>query len=500
MLAYEFFYPVSLVQRAVTTDSELNDAVATVAGAGFLVPDTQKVLRLYLVPKGTTPSLMASMAAPSAPAASSNNNVLDVDLTPLLNTLTGGNAGANPLASLISLLSRSQQQQEPASTSAGPQSGSDPKSTCPFLSGTGATYICDSCNMSPIAGTVHQCDTCPDFHLCDPCKFRGVHQEKNHTFTMNPTRPNGASRCGRWDRRPHHHGWNHPGAQQPAAPGAGASPVASPLTTNEPQQPSPAPIASSPIASPIVAPIPTSPFGVLPTEIPKKPITVIPAPFLPVQPVKPQIVETTPNSSPIVPPAQLVPSDLLEMAFLSDVTIPDGTEFSVGEGFSKVWRLSNSGTTTWPLGCRLVLETNTGDRLSTVEYVDIPGEVPPQSAVTISVEMETPKKLGRHVSYWRMQGPSGSAFGARIWVDIVATPKKVPVAPAVVAAPAVPEPIPAAPAAPASGIKPGEKFSAQLESLYRMGFLNLDLNRNLLEHNKGNVAAVVDQLFSFSQH
>lgn len=458
-------------KRLVTTDSELLDAVALAPTA-----NDQKLLRLYIVPRGATPSLMASTAAkPSAPAA----NVLDVDLTSFLSSLGGaGNGNASdPITSLLSLLSSRSSQSQAQSEASSPSVGSNPSSACPFLAGS-PTYICDACNASPIEGTIHQCDSCPDFHLCDPCRFRGAHSEKNHTFTMNPTRPNAATRCHRWNRRPHHGSWN---------------PHGSPASTNN-EAP-----ASNPSSNPSSAP--ASPFAApQPSEMPlKKPITVIPAPVLPIQPLKPQIVETTPNSSPIVPPAQLVPSEKLEMAFLSDVTIPDGTEIVAGEGFSKVWRLSNCGTTTWPLGCRLALESNTGDRLSTVEYVEIPGEVPPQSAVTISVEMEAPKKLGRHVSYWRMHGPSGSSFGARIWVDIVSGEKKVvavpvpavPVSP--VAPAAVPEPA-------AAGIKPGEKYATQLESLYRMGFLNLDLNRNLLDHNKGNIAAVIDQLFTFSQH
>ena len=33
--------------------------------------------------------------------------------------------------------------------------------------------------------------------------------------------------------------------------------------------------------------------------------------------------------------------------FVSDVTVPDGTSFNPGDTFTKTWRLSNSGSTTW---------------------------------------------------------------------------------------------------------------------------------------------------------
>jgi len=495
--------------RAVTSDAELVDAF----GMAHMIGEN-KLLRLHLVAKGTNPSLLASVA-PSAP---SHAKTVDVDLTSLLSSLSAGSgagaqpgSGANPIVTLLSNLlaaSTSNQQQH--------QHQHQQQASCPWMNARneeGARvhmyYVCDGCEVTPVVGNLFQCDTCPDYHLCESCRNAGVHMEKNHTFTVNPSRHMPA--------HGHRHGFHHGGrrgqccapsstnnsnannaAQKPLSP---ASPIASPFGQS-PLVPTHSNNLNSnnsnnhAVASLTFAESPAKP--VVPVVLPvatKPPVPVVSVPIT--TPVKPiGIVETT-NKSPLVPQVQVVPTERLEMAFLSDVTIPDGTEVNAGETFNKVWRLSNSGHATWPLGCRLSLESNTGERLSSVENIEIPGEVPPGSAVTISVEMEAPKKSGRHVSYWRMHGPTGQAFGNRIWVDIISNEK--PAAPVLLqpSAPAVVVPA----AAPATALEPA-KFSAneqhatQLEALYRMGFLNVDLNRNLLEHNKGNLSAVIDELVS----
>merc|ERR1711991_882521 len=45
--------------------------------------------------------------------------------------------------------------------------------------------------------------------------------------------------------------------------------------------------------------------------------------------------------------------------------------------------------------------------------------VPPNAELDIAVDMRSPGKAGRFVSYWRLQTPDGIRFGHRMWVDIV---------------------------------------------------------------------------------
>lgn len=450
---------------SVTTDGEMIDALSMAQTVG-----EQKLLRLYLVPRGTNPSLAASTAPRAAQPAP--------DWNTLMASLAGnqGNNGANPLIDLLSSLLTPQQQQQSANGAAG----------CPYLHSRPEEgrvhmfYVCDGCEVNPIVGNLHQCDVCQDYHLCDACRNAGVHKDSNHTFTVNPPRRHMGG--PRWRRHSHHHPHANPQAQsQPAAP-------AKPQGFVPPSQPSAAQTVLPPFGP--SAPIPTNVPQPVPQASPvKPPVPVVNVPInSPVK--KPGIVETTPTTPvKVAPQVQVAPTEKYEMTFLTDVTVPDGSEMPAGETFNKVWRLSNSGTTTWPLGCSLRLESNTSERLSSVEHIEIPGEVPPGSAVTISVEMEAPKKAGRHVSYWRMYGPSNQPFGSRIWVDVISKEKpQQPSAPApevVVPAPVVQLPAPAA-----------DPYADQLDSLFRMGFMNVELNKKLLDQYKGNVNAVVDRLCS----
>ena len=61
------------------------------------------------------------------------------------------------------------------------------------------------------------------------------------------------------------------------------------------------------------------------------------------------------------------------MAFVKDVTIPDGTQLSAGEVFTKTWRLQNRGTCTWTPDYMLVYTS--GDQMGSTTAVRLPGNV-----------------------------------------------------------------------------------------------------------------------------
>jgi hypothetical protein len=59
----------------------------------------------------------------------------------------------------------------------------------------------------------------------------------------------------------------------------------------------------------------------------------------------------------------------LDARFVKDVTIFDGTEVAPNAKFTKIWRVSNSGTLAWPQGVQLVHIG--GDTLSTEDTVNV---------------------------------------------------------------------------------------------------------------------------------
>ena len=98
------------------------------------------------------------------------------------------------------------------------------------------------------------------------------------------------------------------------------------------------------------------------------------------------------------------------VAFVKDVTIPDGTQLSTGEVFTKTWRLQNRGTCTWTPDYMLVYTS--GDQMGSTTAVRLPGNVAPGQTVDVSVTLTAPSSVGRFTGYWMLRNPSGALFGS----------------------------------------------------------------------------------------
>ena len=101
-------------------------------------------------------------------------------------------------------------------------------------------------------------------------------------------------------------------------------------------------------------------------------------------------------------------------AFVSDVTIPDGTVMAPGQSFTKTWKLKNIGTTSW---------SNYNLTFFDGEQMDAPASVSvkttqPGATVDISVTMTAPKDAGNHHGSWQMTTPDGKFFGEEVVVLI----------------------------------------------------------------------------------
>ena len=62
----------------------------------------------------------------------------------------------------------------------------------------------------------------------------------------------------------------------------------------------------------------------------------------------PEATLTLASTNTVAAPPTNTPSPCNNAVFVSE-TVPDGTEYDVGESFTKTWRLKNVGTCTWPL-------------------------------------------------------------------------------------------------------------------------------------------------------
>ena len=137
-------------------------------------------------------------------------------------------------------------------------------------------------------------------------------------------------------------------------------------------------------------------------------------------------LSATPEASPTsetslpttpTPTSTFAASGLDKATFVADVTIPDKTVLAAKTEFVKTWKLQNSGTSTWTTGYRLVFVS--GERMSKVEFVNLPLDVPPGAQIDISVPMVAPDKDGTYKGFWQMRNPVGTLFGEQVYVEIV---------------------------------------------------------------------------------
>lgn len=147
------------------------------------------------------------------------------------------------------------------------------------------------------------------------------------------------------------------------------------------------------------------------TQPPAPPATLTPLPPLP------------PTATPIgQPPPTIVPSGCDKAAFVTDLTVPDGTIFSPGAAFTKTWQLKNVGTCTWTTSYKLIYYS--GEPMSAPTAVNLPWNVAWGQTVDISVNMVAPTTAGKYRGYWILSNANGQYFGIGaaatdpIWVEI----------------------------------------------------------------------------------
>ncbi len=98
-----------------------------------------------------------------------------------------------------------------------------------------------------------------------------------------------------------------------------------------------------------------------------------------------------------------------DATFIQDVTIPDQSYIEKGAQFTKVWRVQNSGESTWTTTYKLVFDH--GDRMGSPESIPMPKEVKPGEVVDLSVDFTAPDTPGEYRSSWMFLSPQGKKFG-----------------------------------------------------------------------------------------
>ncbi|KJR84588.1 ZZ type Zinc finger containing protein [Sporothrix schenckii 1099-18] len=112
-------------------------------------------------------------------------------------------------------------------------------------------------------------------------------------------------------------------------------------------------------------------------------------------------------------------------------TVSDGTSFAPNQTFEQTWTMRNTGSVSWPAGCRVTfvggdymghvdpnspagIQELVSSSESTICYKSLaPGE-----EASFTILLRSPSRLGRIISYWRLTTKGGIKFGDRLWCDI----------------------------------------------------------------------------------
>lgn len=185
--------------------------------------------------------------------------------------------------------------------------------------------------------------------------------------------------------------------------------------------------------------------------------------------------------------------------FLSDATLPDGSEVTVGSEMIKTWKLRNDGQQAWPEGTTLILKRCKGEfHTSPLPLSRLPN---PGEEVEVSAAL-TALQPGRGSVCYRIVDNAGLPFGVKLWADVVAmAPKKDEVKAQAQEQPsAQPEPVKVEsvvepkiePKAPS--VEPKTPYQASLAALECMGFIDRELNIRILKEENGDLQRAVNRM------
>jgi hypothetical protein len=104
-----------------------------------------------------------------------------------------------------------------------------------------------------------------------------------------------------------------------------------------------------------------------------------------------------------------IPLPCYRASFVSDVTIPDGSNFNPGDHFTKIWRLLNGGTCSWTTNFKLIFDH--GNAMSGPASENLPTNVFPGQTVDIAVNLIAPSTPGSYTGFWKLQTDQGALFG-----------------------------------------------------------------------------------------
>ena len=106
-----------------------------------------------------------------------------------------------------------------------------------------------------------------------------------------------------------------------------------------------------------------------------------------------------------------------DLTYVKDVTIPDNTQVTPGQSFTKTWLVQNSGSCAWEAG--FIFNVVGGEPMSGAA-ITLNQAVEPGRQYEFSVQMVAPTgKTGELKGTWRLSDSNGNFFGDGVYVLVV---------------------------------------------------------------------------------
>jgi hypothetical protein len=104
------------------------------------------------------------------------------------------------------------------------------------------------------------------------------------------------------------------------------------------------------------------------------------------------------------------------LAFLEDLTVPDGTVVSPGASVDKRWLVQNNGSCNWDSRYRLIFVGGL-EMGAAIEQALYPARAGSQAAIRIT--FTAPDQPGTYTTAWQAVDPNGEPFGDAVFMKIV---------------------------------------------------------------------------------
>jgi hypothetical protein len=103
------------------------------------------------------------------------------------------------------------------------------------------------------------------------------------------------------------------------------------------------------------------------------------------------------------------------LAFIEDLTVPDGTIVAPGASLEKQWRVQNNGSCNWDARYRLKFVG--GLEMGASDQALYPARAGTQA--TLRINFTAPLEPGSYTTAWQAFGPEGEPFGDAIYMEII---------------------------------------------------------------------------------